>query len=149
MRRFSRRISGESLRSGVPFKKASIPPLNSMVRIALVDRRSRTAPIASDSSETVCKFGRKRRLVLRFEWLTLLPTWTPLPVTGHLRDMPHLACAQINSLAPPAGRRGSAVSMPLMRSGQGKHQGPRHIAWCALRDAPCGAPQDDGGLSEA
>src|SRR5277367_4522327 len=94
MRRFSRRISGVNLRSGVPLRNASMPPLNSMVRIALVERRSRIAPILSDNSETVCRFGRNRRLVLRFEWLTLLPTWTPLPVIGHLRAMPHLASAR-------------------------------------------------------
>src|SRR3984957_19113358 len=91
MRRFSRRISGDSLRSGVPLRNASMPPLNSIVRIALVDRRSRIEPTLSDNSETVCRFGRKRRLVLRLEWLTLLPTCTPLPVTGHLRAMPRLA----------------------------------------------------------
>jgi hypothetical protein len=67
--------------------------LNSMVRIALVESRSRIEPTLSDNSEIVCKFGRKRRFVLRFEWLTLLPTWTPLPVTGHLRAMPFLASA--------------------------------------------------------
>src|SRR5437764_3791298 len=64
-----------------------MPPLNSTVRIAAAERRRRTGPSTSDSTEIVCKFGRNRRFVLMLEWLTLWPTWTPLPVTGHLRAM--------------------------------------------------------------
>ena len=41
----------------------------------------------SDNSEIVCRLGRKRRFVLTLEWLTLWPTWTPLPVTGHFLAM--------------------------------------------------------------
>ncbi len=67
-----------------------MPPLNSIVRIAVVERRRRIGPNTSDNSEIVCKFGRKRRFVLMLEWLTLWPTRTPLPVTGHLRAMRHL-----------------------------------------------------------
>ena len=59
-------------------------------RIADVESFSRTDPNTSDNRETVCRFGRKRRFVLMLEWLTLWPTWTPLPVTGHLRAMRHL-----------------------------------------------------------
>jgi len=33
------------------------------------------------------RFGRNRRLVLMFEWLTLWPTWADLPVNSHRRDM--------------------------------------------------------------
>src|SRR5439155_12111331 len=103
IRRFSRRISGDNLRSAAPLRNASIPPLNSIVRIAGVERRNRTGPIASDSIEIVCKFGRKRRFVLMLEWLTLWPTWTPLPVTGHLRAMRHLIKTHRAALGPRAG----------------------------------------------
>src|ERR1043166_6935679 len=84
MRFFRRRISGDNFPSGVPLTKASMPPLNSIVRIAAAESRSRTGPSTSDNTEIVCKLGRKRRFVLMLEWLTLWPTWTPLPVTGHL-----------------------------------------------------------------
>src|SRR5438105_781753 len=70
-----------------------MPPLNSTVRIAAAERRRRTGPSTSDSTEIVCKFGRNRRFVLMLEWLTLWPTWTPLPVTGHLRAISHLVQA--------------------------------------------------------
>jgi hypothetical protein len=33
------------------------------------------------------RFGKKRRFVLMFEWLTLWPTWAVLPVNSHRRDM--------------------------------------------------------------
>src|SRR6202158_6460927 len=90
MRHFSRRISGNNLRSGAALRNASMPPLNSIVRIAAAERRIRTGPNTSDSSDMVCKFGRNRRFVLMLEWLTLWPTRTPLPVTGHLRAIGHL-----------------------------------------------------------
>ena len=44
-------------------------------------------PSASESSDVVCRLGRKRRLVLLLAWLTLLPTCTPLPVIAHLLAM--------------------------------------------------------------
>ena len=44
-------------------------------------------PSASDISVTLSRFGRKRRLVLMFEWLTLWPTRGPLPVRSQRRDM--------------------------------------------------------------
>src|SRR6202030_2236469 len=103
-RRFSRRISGDSFLSGLALRNASMPPLNSMVRIAVVESRSRTEPNTSDNRETVCKFGRKRRFVLMLEWLTLWPTWTPLPVTGHLRAIWHLV-QQYRSKNAPRGPR--------------------------------------------
>ena len=59
-----------------------------MVRTALVVMRSRTfSPSVSLISETFCRFGRKRRLVLLCAWLTLLPVCTPLPVMMHRFDM--------------------------------------------------------------
>ena len=44
-------------------------------------------PSASEISVTLSRFGRKRRLVLMFEWLTLWPTCGPLPVKSQRRDM--------------------------------------------------------------
>src|SRR5260370_34797567 len=106
VRLFSRRISGDNLPSGVAFRKASMPPLYSIVRIAAVERRSRTGPSTSDNTEIVCRLGRKRRFVLTLEWLTLWPTWTPLPVTGHLRAISHLVQQRRSKrLARPADCR--------------------------------------------
>src|SRR5581483_10286759 len=50
-------------------------------------RRRTERPNASDISVTLHRFGRNRRLVLRFEWLTLWPTRAVLPVNSHRRDM--------------------------------------------------------------
>ena len=36
---------------------------------------------------TLHRFGRKRRLVFRFEWLTLCPICRVLPVSSQRRDM--------------------------------------------------------------
>src|SRR5207248_11444604 len=71
-------------------RKESMPPLCSIVRIAAALIRSGIAPSTSESTETYCKLGRKRRFVLILEWLTLCPTWTPLPVITHFRAIPHL-----------------------------------------------------------
>src|ERR1051325_9224986 len=123
MRFFRRRISGDNFPSGVPLTKASMPPLNSMVRIAAAERRSRTGPSTSDNTEIVCKLGRKRRFVLMLEWLTLWPTWTPLPVTGHLRAISYLVQQTPSENAPrllTAGPgRAPAVSRPRRRQRQG------------------------------
>jgi hypothetical protein len=64
-----------------------MPPLCSIVRIPAAVTRNRTEPSTSDSTEVLCRLGRNRRFVLMFEWLTLCPTWTPLPVTTHFRDI--------------------------------------------------------------
>jgi hypothetical protein len=47
---------------------------------------------------TFIRFGKKRRLDLMFEWLTLWPTWADLPVNSHRRDMAYLwtSCAPAN-----------------------------------------------------
>src|SRR3546814_13891619 len=61
---------------------------SSDLRRPCVDTRSFTPlPSASESSVTFCKLGRKVRLVLLFAWLTLWPTWRPLPVSSQMRDM--------------------------------------------------------------
>src|SRR5580700_9523901 len=53
-------------------RKLSRPPLWSTLLIALVETRRRTLrPSASEMKVTLHRFGRNRRLVLMFEWLTL------------------------------------------------------------------------------
>src|ERR1044072_5678509 len=44
-------------------------------------------PSASDISVTLIRFGRKRRLVLMLEWLTVWPDRGPFPVRSQRRDM--------------------------------------------------------------
>src|ERR1043166_7558559 len=116
MRFFRRRISGDNFPSGVPLTKASRPPLNSIVRIAAAESRSRTGPSTSDNTEIVCKFGRKRRFVLMLEWLTLWPTRTPLPVTGHLRAIFNL------TQQPGSNRLARPIDIPL-RAPRGRYLG--------------------------
>ena len=55
---------------------------------ALAETRNLTErPSASEISVTLRRLGRNRRLVLMLEWLTLWPTWGPLPVNSQRRDM--------------------------------------------------------------
>src|SRR5262245_65053816 len=64
---------------------------------------------ASLSSVTLQRFGRKRRLVRRLAWLTLLPVSTALPVSSQRRAMilyPSLPIAR--NPAPRLGVVGSA-----------------------------------------
>src|SRR5262249_19026595 len=69
-------------------RKASRPPRWSTVLSAFADTRSLTErPSASDIMVTLSRLGRKRRLVLIFEWLTLCPTCMVLPVSSHRRDI--------------------------------------------------------------
>src|SRR5437870_2890959 len=105
-----------------------MPPLYSIVRIAAAERRIRTGPKTSDSTEIVCRLGRKRRFVLTLEWLTLWPTWTPLPVTGHLRAMGAPRSATPTDKTRRAARWPRAAGFYAAR-----HHGPRrkplsHIA---------------------
>src|SRR6476646_7427375 len=64
---------------------ASMPSL-SITRRPALDRRSETQRF-SDSTKMrrLCRFGRKRRLVLLFAWETLLPTIGFFPVTWQTR----------------------------------------------------------------
>src|SRR3984885_2136381 len=56
--------------------------------MALVETRNRTfRPSASEMKVTLHRFGRNRRLVLIFEWLTLWPTSGPLAVSSQRRDI--------------------------------------------------------------
>src|SRR6185437_7908576 len=88
MARFSSSARGERLPAGAFRRNASRPPLWSTLLIALVETRRRTLrPSASEMNVTLHRFGRKRRLVLMLEWLTLWPTWGPLAVSSQRRDM--------------------------------------------------------------
>jgi hypothetical protein len=61
----------------------------------LAETRSLTErPSASENMVTLRRFGKNRRLVLMFEWLTLWPTWADLPVNSHRRDMADLVSAR-------------------------------------------------------
>src|SRR6266498_1212751 len=55
---------------------------------------------ASEIRVTSQRFGRNRRLVLRFEWLTLWPVCAVLPVRSHRRDMSITSIAR-STLAHP------------------------------------------------
>src|SRR5215510_3544161 len=86
--RLSSSTRGESSASLAFIRKPSRPPRWSMVLRAFADTRSFTErPSASDITVTLSRLGRNRRLVLRFEWLTLCPTCAALPVSSHRRDM--------------------------------------------------------------
>src|SRR3712207_3200421 len=54
---------------------------------------------------TLTRFGRKRRLVLMLEWLTLWPTRGPLAVSSQRRDL-----VEIREFEPPASA--AAISAP-------------------------------------
>src|ERR1051326_5203019 len=74
-------------------RKASRPPRRSTVLSAFAETRSRTErPSASEMSVTLHRLGRNRRLVLRFEWLTLWPTRAPLPVNSQRRAIAEAPC---------------------------------------------------------
>src|SRR6516165_12517974 len=86
--RFKSSARGERSAALAFRRNASSPPLWSTLLIALVETRRRTLrPSASDMNVTLHRFGRKRRLVLMLEWLTLWPTWGPLAVSSQRRDM--------------------------------------------------------------
>src|ERR1700722_2609262 len=86
--RFSSSARGESSAALALIRKASRPPRWSTLLIALVETRRRTfRPSASEMKVTLHRFGRKRRLVLILEWLTLWPTSGPLAVSSQRRDI--------------------------------------------------------------
>src|SRR3990170_1570108 len=86
MSRLSRRAFKDSSSSPAFIRKASRPPRCSTERKAwaLIVIRTRFFS-ASLSSVTLQRFGRKRRLVRRLAWLTLLPVSTALPVSSQRR----------------------------------------------------------------
>src|SRR5690606_13010899 len=70
-------------------------PLCSTERSACAEMRSLYCrPSASLMSDTWQRFGRNRRRVLRFAWLTLLPDITALPVSSQRRDMGSILAIQ-------------------------------------------------------
>src|ERR1700757_2203364 len=86
--RFNSSARGERSDALAFIRNASSPPLWSTVLIALVETRSRTfRPSASEMKVTLHRFGRKRRLVLMLEWLTLWPVRGPLAVSSPRRDI--------------------------------------------------------------
>src|SRR6188768_3550174 len=88
MARFRSSARGDSTSARAFKRNASRPPLWSTLLIALVETRRRTLrPSVSEMNVTLHRFGRKRRLVLMLEWLTLWPTWGPLAVSSQRRDI--------------------------------------------------------------
>src|SRR5262249_8320223 len=85
--------------------------------------------------------GRKRRLVLMLEWLTLCPTCAVLPVKSHRRDMavtskspdcllvPRRACGR--AIGPSAARR--EPRGPISSTGKGGKAGVFAVAVAAGR----------------
>src|SRR3954466_15325378 len=60
---------------------------------------------------TLTRFGRKRRLVLMLEWLTVWPTWGPLAVNSQPRDMVKSSIFP-NDVRPPFGApRANSLSL--------------------------------------
>jgi hypothetical protein len=85
---FSSRALVESFSSLVLSSQLSRPPLCSTERRPWVDTRNlKLRSSFSEISVTFCRLGRKTRLVLLLAWLTLWPTWRPLPVSSQMRDM--------------------------------------------------------------
>src|SRR5262245_4268544 len=89
-------------------RNASRPPLWSTDLIAFAETRSFTPrPSVSEIIVTLHRFGRKRRLVLMLEWLTLWPTCTPLAVSSQRRDMAKiLDCIRRRTRRSPGSNSG-------------------------------------------
>src|SRR5580693_8807563 len=102
-----------------------------MVLSALAQIRSRTERLsASDSSVTLSRLGRNRRLVLRFEWLTRLPIWRIFPVNSQRHDM---------AVVPQRSRASSAAVTTMWDMGGPIISGPRsvkHMSGQAFMGAP-------------
>src|SRR5438105_1129731 len=110
--RFRSSARGESTSALALIKYASRPPLWSTLLSALVETRRRTLRArASEMKVTLTRFGRKRRLVLMLEWLTLWPTWGPLAVSSQRRDMAKSSIFP-NDVRPPFGApRANSLSL--------------------------------------
>src|ERR1700674_5587094 len=74
---------------------------------------------------TFKRLGKNRRLVLRFEWLTLWPVCAVFPVRSHRRDMvsflvsPKRAKAARNETDPRRGEDGTYSHQRRERQGEG------------------------------
>src|SRR3954466_14211548 len=118
--RFRSSARGERTSARAFSKKASRPPLWSTLLIALVETRRRTLrPSASEMKVTLHRFGRKRRLVLMFEWLTLWPTWGPLAVSSQRRDIVQILFHP-RTRRPSKGRRGGPKFVQLSFGRRGR-----------------------------
>src|SRR5258708_23139284 len=112
MARFRSRARGESASALALIRKASRPPLWSTLFTALVETRRRTLRSrASLMKVTLTRFGRKRRLVLMLEWLTLWPTWGPLAVSSQRRDMSKSSIFPPTMCGRHSGRHGGRFSV--------------------------------------
>ncbi len=88
----------------------------------MAEMRSRTErPSASDMSVTLSRLGKKRRLVLRFEWLTRCPIWRVLPVSSQRQAMAHQFLATLRSLGA-ARQTAGAGSGGTYSQGVGQRQ---------------------------
>src|SRR5215470_17396718 len=77
--------------------------------------RSRTArPSASDIKVTLSRFGKKRRLVLMLEWLTLCPTCADLPLSSHRHVI------------------GEALSLGFQAAHRRNMEMMQHEKWCTM-----------------
>src|SRR4051812_15547617 len=109
MARFRSRARGDSRSALALSRKASRPPLWSTLLSALVETRRRTLRSrASEMNVTLTRFGRKRRLVLMLEWLTLWPTRGPLAVSSQRRDMSKFLFRSPNECGRHSGRHGGS-----------------------------------------
>jgi hypothetical protein len=135
--RFSSRARGASCSSLALTRKASRPPRWSTDFNAWAQMRSRTErPRVSEMSVTLHKFGKNRRLLLRFEWLTLCPVWAILPVKSHRRDIgkpsPSLgSCLQRSRSAAPVSLRKRYG--PIVEELIGRQAGLRRLIGAPLR----------------
>ena len=69
-------------------RNKSNPPFLSTVRSAAAETLNlKVFSSFSDVKETIFKFGKNRRFVLFFAWLTLLPVRAILPVSSHRLDI--------------------------------------------------------------
>src|ERR1700761_6051263 len=116
MARFNSSARGERFSARAFLRKASRPPLWSTLLIAFVETRRRTLrPSASEMNVTLHRFGRKRRLVLMLEWLTLWPTRGPLAVSSQRRDI-----VIILAKAPAARWRLGGSKIRVLMTGSGR-----------------------------
>src|SRR5258705_3526429 len=92
-------------------------------------------PSASDISVTLIRFGRKRRLVLMFEWLTVWPDRGPFPVSSQRRDM---SKSSDKLCGPEMPATGKAVHF----EGRGPIKSPRKGVKFATRRGSGGSRRD-------
>ena len=83
-----RRLTSYILPLTIAREIASVIPILLMVRIAeVLTFRVIHSPVSGMKNFFNCRFGLNLRLVLWFEWLTLLPTIDDFPVKSQILDM--------------------------------------------------------------